>query len=274
MTERFLLYSRVSSVTGPKIADFLGIPSGRSAPEERLDHLIRWGSSSSVRYRPDNVVNQRSAISNNVDKFGSLRRMDDAGVPVPNFSRSPRDIGYPAFGRGSSHEGGTDIVVVENDLQARQSGSDYFTEYIQSQSEFRVHVVDGTIEKLSEKIAREVSEEDGRHPVIRNYDNGWRFLRPQSGRPAGVVQAIAAVRAMELDFGAVDMIFDEENNPYVLEVNTAPSADPPTIQTYGEALADMTNLDDYPGMDNVDTEDDDEEDDGSSMDRARSLFSN
>jgi len=52
------------------------------------------------------------------------------------------------------------------------------------------------------------------------------------------VVALAAVSALGLDFGAVDIIYNEhENQYYVLEVNTAPGLEGTTVEKYAEAFA-------------------------------------
>ena len=49
--------------------------------------------------------------------------------------------------------------------------------------------------------------------------------------------AINAIRALHLDFGAVDIIYNErENQFYVLEVNTAPGLEGTTLQKYTESI--------------------------------------
>jgi len=49
--------------------------------------------------------------------------------------------------------------------------------------------------------------------------------------------SIAAVDALCLDFGAVDIIYNEhEDKYYVLEVNSAPGLEGTTLEKYVEAL--------------------------------------
>ena len=54
--------------------------------------------------------------------------------------------------------------------------------------------------------------------------------------------AISAVDSLGLDFGAVDIIWNEsEDQYYVLEVNTAPGVEGTTLQKYTEAILKCTN---------------------------------
>ena len=55
--------------------------------------------------------------------------------------------------------------------------------------------------------------------------------------PVVVEQGSLAFAASELDFGAVDIIFNErENKAYVLEINSAPGLEGSTIQDYATML--------------------------------------
>jgi glutathione synthase/RimK-type ligase-like ATP-grasp enzyme len=51
--------------------------------------------------------------------------------------------------------------------------------------------------------------------------------------------AVEAVDAMNLDFGAVDIIMDTDNNVFVLEVNSAPGlGNTETLEVYAKAIED------------------------------------
>ena len=54
--------------------------------------------------------------------------------------------------------------------------------------------------------------------------------------------AVNAVKALGLDFGAVDIIYNEkENQYYVLEVNTAPGLEGTTLIKYAERFSKLWN---------------------------------
>ena len=52
--------------------------------------------------------------------------------------------------------------------------------------------------------------------------------------------AVKAVNSLGLDFGAVDICEDEEGNPYVFEVNTAPGIEGTTVEKYHTAFIEAT----------------------------------
>lgn len=249
----FLLYARQGSVTGQRLADYLGIERGREGPDERPDFMIRWGSRSTVPYVPDrNTINRLTALNGAAGRLAQMRTMAAAGVSVPRYGTDPYGMGRPLIARRDDGEqtfGGRDIRFIERQYDVPEA--DFYTEYIDKDREFRVHVIAGRIAKVAEKIP---NDGDARDQVVWNYDNGFRFINPQAEVPDRVqLTAIAAVGAFGLDFGAVDVIL-EGRNPYVLEVNTAPALDRPNLEMYGDRLADLIALREYPGMDNVEWE--------------------
>lgn len=256
----FLLYHGASHVTGERLGQYLGVPHGREC-DDRFDYLIRWGSRRSVSFRPRReVLNSMSAQENNTDKFAALQQLDSAGVPVPDYTRDRDEIrntfGYPALGRADDHTRGQDINLI---MQWRDayltSNNDHFVEYIPTEYEYRMHVIDGEVVKVHEKRLR--SEADN-HPFIRNHETGWIFMEPRDEPPADQV-AIDAVGALGLDFGAVDIIKEEgTGDAYVLEVNTAPSLDEANLERYGDHFADYVGIEPA-GMDRVEWDDDEEQ---------------
>lgn len=255
-----LMYHGASHVTGQRLGDFLGIPHGRDGGST-VDHLIRWGTRSGAGYRPrEQVINSRSSLRNNTDKLGALEQLDSAGIRVPNYTTDRDDFGdeldYPIVGREENHTRGEDINLILQWRDAYLTENDFFVEYVPTDFEYRMHVVDGEVIAVHEKRLR--SEEDN-HPFIRNSETGWVFVEPRAERPPDSL-AIDAVGALGMDFGAVDVVREEETGDhYVLEVNSAPSLDEANLERYGDALADMIGLEDYPGLEAVEW--DDEEDD-------------
>jgi glutathione synthase/RimK-type ligase-like ATP-grasp enzyme len=117
---------------------------------------------------------------------------------------------------------------------ALRAGKDYFAEYIPTAKEYRVHVFNGRIIRVAEKI---LTDAENACPYIRNHEHGCTFRRP---RPElGVFQeaiAASAVQSLNLNFGAVDLIVGDDGNSYVLEVNTAPACSPRTGREYVNAM--------------------------------------
>jgi hypothetical protein len=255
----FLLYHGRSHVTGQRLGDFLGVPHGRETGP-RADYLIRWGSRTGAGWRPrETVINSRASLNNNSDKLDAMRQLENAGIPVPPYTEDRDDFGdeidYPLVGREEQHSRGEDINLILQWRDAYLTENDFFVKYIPTDLEYRMHVVNGDVVQIHEKRLR--SEADN-HPFIRNAETGWVFVEPRETPPPDQL-AIDAVGALGLDFGAVDVIREEDTGDhYVLEVNTAPSLDEANLRRYGEAFAEATGIETYPGLDAVDFDEDDD----------------
>lgn len=206
--------------------------------------ILNWGNSNVPRVNHDvRYINKPSAVGNAACKLRSLTLLRDAGVPVPLFSTKPpqrSDDIYLARTvlRGS---GGDGIVVVRPG--AVYPPAPLYVQYIRKTVEYRVHVAGGRAIFAQQKKKKADAEQTEDQKLIRNYDNGWVFcpLELDQVLPAAKEAAVNAVRALGLDFGAVDMILSKKgNNPYVLEVNTAPGLESPgLIAAYTDAFRAM-----------------------------------
>jgi glutathione synthase/RimK-type ligase-like ATP-grasp enzyme len=102
-----------------------------------------------------------------------------------------------------------------------------YTKFVKSTSEWRVHAFATGETLCAKKALREGQHED--ETPIRNHGDKYTFkykdLNVRDGHPIRVV-SVAAVRALGLDFGACDVLYDTETGvASVVEVNTAPGLD-------------------------------------------------
>jgi glutathione synthase/RimK-type ligase-like ATP-grasp enzyme len=116
-----------------------------------------------------------------------------------------------------------------------------YTKYIKKNAEYRVHcgLIDGhyhTIAVQQKRRSRDVPDDEVNWQV-RNHHNGFIFARDNVTLPVQALNAsFEAFRASGLDFGAVDVIYNErQERAYVLEINTAPGLE-------GQTLTDYTNF--------------------------------
>ena len=74
---------------------------------------------------------------------------------------------------------------------------------------------------------------------VRNHANGFIYARNEIEVPEDVlVQARRTIAACGLDFGAIDIIYNQKNREaYVLEVNTAPGLAGETVEVYCKAIS-------------------------------------
>ncbi len=96
---------------------------------------------------------------------------------------------------------------------------------------FKGSVIDYVEKKMKSGVKPE-------NPYVRNVENGWVFCREDIAVFEDVkALAIEAIRALGLDFGAVDIIRTKKGRNYVLEVNTAVGMEGTTVEKYRTALA-------------------------------------
>ena len=236
-----LTYNRRGRLTGERIAAALQIPHG-SRIENGGSFLIRWGSSLQPEMDDefDRVINYAGGIMNATNKLESLCILQEEGLKVPPFSTNPEaladEYGYPILGRKLRHARASDIQFC---LQARdfRQPRDFYTAYIPTNREYRVHVVGDEAVRVQAKY---LDFPEQKKEWIRNYGTGYRFRNPRLRMHRRRLQdAIRAVSVLGLDFGAVDLIVGDDNETYILEVNTAPSCSPLTGAAYVNGIANL-----------------------------------
>lgn len=207
--------------------------SRKSPVPKQYRIVINWGNSSSLSI--DNgvkVLNAPTAIGMASNKLVAFRRLKDSGVRVPEFTTEPpkhSDAIYLARTtvRGSGGEG----IIVVRPGEAFPPAPLY-VKYVQKTLEYRVHVAGGRAIFGQLKKRKSDYDQDKDQKLIRNYDNGWVFCPVPAEEIAQVIkdEAVKAVAAMNLDFGAVDLVISKKDNlPYILEINTAPGLESPGL---------------------------------------------
>jgi len=205
----------------------------RFRPRDR-DIIINWGSS----YWPFDtgvVLNKPISVRFAANKITALGIMRDAEVSVIPFTLHKAEA--VAWLEGGSYvyerhsifgHGGYGIRVVHTvaDLTIGTS-VELYTKGIPIRREYRVHVFNGEIIDHVQKRRCLDADTNSVSEYIRNHTQGWVFVRGGFDRLTEVEeQAIKAVKALGLDFGAVDIIVEKHTGLcFVLEVNTAMGMD-------------------------------------------------
>jgi hypothetical protein len=182
-------------------------------------------------------------------KFSELKKLQQSGLMTPQPERWASSgiarIPDGWVGRSNNHVGGADLL--------NPTGrADYLTSKLTLTREIRVHSFDGKSIRAGQKIPRDGFKETYSHdewvqrnrageavyhPWVRSFDGGWR-INYDNFKSNRLMRETArlAISHLDLTFGAVDMGFDSGGNLYVLEVNRAPGADPPTLDAYTKAI--------------------------------------
>lgn len=190
---------------------------------KRGDLWINWGAGPSKGIGTDTTIVDILNGGNFLNKKSQLLKLKQQGVPTLEVSDKPKD-GY--IGRSLNHQGGHDLI--------NNTGRDYYTKKVAFAREVRIHVYKDKSIHSGLKVAR-----PNAHPWIRSYDTGWRIDYSHAKDIAQSRRELAkkAIKALGLDFGAVDIGIIKGNNALVLEVNTAPGIEGETLQAYVEQFA-------------------------------------
>lgn len=112
-----------------------------------------------------------------------------------------------------------------------------YTKYIPKTQEYRLHVFQGEVFFTQRKARKKEIPDEEINWKVRNHANGFIFAHNEGVELPGEARnnAILAVAALGLDFGAVDMIYNKKQDKYyVLEVNTACGLEGETLNKYVE----------------------------------------
>jgi glutathione synthase/RimK-type ligase-like ATP-grasp enzyme len=174
------------------------------------------------------------------DKLDTLQCLVQHGISIPSFTQT-KEVAAEFINQGekivcrtilTGHSGQGIIVAqtVEELVDCQ-----LYTVLVPKDKEYRVHVFNGSVIDFAQKKAQNGST---RAPYIRSHENGWVFCREGVTLPDAIAEeAIKAVVALGLDFGAVDIATKrEDNTPVVFEVNTAPGICGTTLDRYVAAI--------------------------------------
>lgn len=246
-----MIHHQAARISAPRLAAYMGIETHTTIPSslDRPDYLIRYGSRRSVPYQPEyRTLNRRRMLDRYPTRLEQLQRLRAAGVSVPDFFEGGYPTGEPILGRdmGSDRQStqGRGITFYPRPVSGGVDDHDFYMRYIPKDRQFRVHVI-GSETRTRELIPNEDTDTD--QPVW-NYESGFTYRVADSIPVQVVPAAVQAVKALWLDFGAVDII-THNGMAYVLEINTAPGLADPTLEWYAEQFASLTDVGDMPGWD-------------------------
>lgn len=203
------------------------------------DVVINWGSAEVPAFAPARVLNEDVTVAQ--CKLATLKALSAEGVRVPPFWENADDIpdgAYPVFARtvlrGHSGRGIVCIFGRQDHVAAP-----LYTKYIKKKHEYRVHVMGGKPFFIQRKARK--ADVDDPNWMVRNLEGGFAFVEtdPQDVPEEVLDNASAALAAVGLDFGGVDVIWNQyEGRSYVLEINTACGLEERTALRYEKAFTD------------------------------------
>lgn len=212
----------------------------RSKYVNKRNHtVINWGSAARPAVlRGVRVLNDFDAVRVATSKLATFAALSAAKVTHVDVTTSlaearkwnarskvlGRDLDHGSQGRGIT-------VYQPGELTKNHK---FYTKYYKKERELRIHVFKGKVIFEQEKLKKNGVENADKY--VRSHDRGWCFAFhhltdkpvPDSAREI----AIAAVAALGLDFGAVDVGWNSKSGPRCFEVNTAPGIEETSLKAY------------------------------------------
>lgn len=240
-----------NSVSARALRDGLGAPIIRNSNSRFVGDptrtVINWGNPrGNIEVARCRVINHPEHIRNASNKINFMHTMSQLGgnYDYPfwtNRGDVPRDrmIVCRHVLNGSGGEG-----IELWDGRSRDPDTlpeaPLYVQYVPKRDEFRLHMFMGEPIFYQKKLRRRDSPDEEVNWQIRNHDNGFIFahnlddLRPE---PHVVAHARSVIEALGLQFGAIDIAYQERSGTYkFLEVNTAPGLTGTTLSQYVIAI--------------------------------------
>jgi len=241
-----ILYSDKSSKTGRDLLNKfkpLSTKALRKRTDKRLktDVVLRWGSTETFNRLTSRIeLNSVQAVTNASNKLTMMRNLVAASIPTPEILfdltntenlDNYRDEAGGFFVRGSNQEVRYDDTLKRGDLYVSKPLPN-------KRREYRVHVFNGEVIAIYEKIANEENtklfKSHNCHFELKNKDNCKLSLANQQ-------VCIDAVNSLGLLFGGVDVLRDKDQNIFISEVNSAPGLNGTNIDRYVNKITEYLN---------------------------------
>lgn len=213
--------------------------------QRRGDLVVYLGGNKTIRGYTGTCLNVNRNIAQN--KLTTFQALQEAGVTTVPWT-SDRDVASQWTGMVmarhtlTGHSGqGIETYDVEANPFQHFPDAPLYTKYIKKTYECRVHVFGERV--IDAQIKRKVRDAEENNALVRNIYTGWVYCREDFILPDAARDiAIAATRAVGLDFGAVDLIYNQHYDQfYVLEVNTCPGLTGQTLTNYTNAIKGFYN---------------------------------
>lgn len=250
---RVKLFSHnVNSASSKALSDALGIKRLKHKDSKFVaksdDLVINWGhAGDALNGLKCRILNHPTSIRNTSNKlafFANSGPEESRAYKIPPFTTDKRTVldwlsqGKDVIARTELNgHSGKGIVVISKEEQLVDAP--LYTMYIPKKQEYRVHVLSDVVIDVQRKIKDPNKEVSSWY--VRNHDSGFIFARNDIKPDSKVLEyALEAVAAFDLDFGAVDVIFNgTKNEAYVLEINTTPGLEGQTVENYSKAFSDF-----------------------------------
>lgn len=233
---RMYSYKRKSE-SANLLAEKLGVPilmhEGGAYHPDKKDVIVNWGCGCTDRMSPYlragmRIINSPKAVAAAIDKYQTFLELEGTDVPVPSWT-TDRGLAKrwlkkaPVIARQTTEgKGGEGLVVMETEKDF--VAAPLYTKFIPKTHEYRVYVINGIGTRTFEKVPDPANPLKDIHKKYGIYGIDYKFVKRDAASGKVYTAAKSAIKAIGLDFGAVDLGYDKATDTCVVyEVNTAPS---------------------------------------------------
>lgn len=251
----YILPYKTASKSAKKLAHELGaillgdiLVLNKGDPSIRV---INWGKGNIASNDPVlkcSIINKPNAIKLAINKYATLVKLMNAGVPVPEFTLDKNVAKDWSFAgkivarkclEGKDGEG---VTIVNQGCIVPDAKM--YAKFIPAKAEYRISVcrkLNGDYTAFA--VQKKVPITENYTPDVKTTAGGFGLkLLEEQDIPKGIRPvARDAVKALDLDFGGVDLILGTNGKPYVLEVNTAPELTDTLVKRYAKHLKELVN---------------------------------
>jgi hypothetical protein len=206
--------------------------------------VVNWGANKMPAWVEDvTIINHPTTVATVTNKLEFFRSCifediipwwtDDKAKAEKRMERG-RKIVCRTILQG---HGGAGIVIANRPNELVDAP--LYVEYKAKKDEYRVHLSGKIGVFYVQKKARKLAIPDDQIDwQVRNHKNGFIFENQNVECPREVWTAVIDVfQASGLDFGAVDVVYQEQKDKaWVLEINTAPGLEGTSLERYVEML--------------------------------------
>lgn len=223
----YLAYTSSTYITAKALSDNLNISMSKNI--KSYPPLIRWGNSFNM-FNNDTDYNNPELIKISSNKLLTYRMLSSHSIPTVEYKLGIPEY-FPILIRTTlTGSKGRGIIIVKDESEYDSSYSNYYySKLLNFSNEYRVHVLGGNVVKVMEKIPL-----SGDNIIIKNSET-CTFKRRNidimeyGNKINDIVQQLYSVfpmNLMGLDIGIC------EGNPYIIEINSAPSLNSLTLELY------------------------------------------
>lgn len=222
--------------------------------------VIVWGNEALFHLQKRNALFFNVADKNRFVNKKSFFEVEFANTPTyftsradaeEYLARTPDNGRYKLVERHNLTGHSGDGIRLVKAGQALSPQCRLWTVYVPKKYEFRVHFFKPTNALFFQQKKRRLDADNADRDIIdptprfeayavRNHAAGWVYCTENSEVP-NVVRTVAESFVRDprntLDYGAIDIIYNEQNNAaFILEVNTAPGIEGRTVTWYAEQI--------------------------------------